>query len=176
MNQRLLLPLFLSFGVAACGTTDDSTSRSIGGVTPEAASFDGAKLDEARFAHYGAGVHEGVVTPVQEILADPKVYASMPVRVKGPIDSVCAKKGCWVVVGTPDQNMLVRFKDYGFFVPVDAAGEIVLEGDVAVEEISVADRKHLLEDADKHAEAAKITEPEVKVTFTAVGAAIAKTR
>jgi len=38
---------------------------------------------------------------------------------------------------------MVRFKDYGFFMPLDASGkEVIVAGKAFVTEVSVADLKH----------------------------------
>ena len=61
-----------------------------------------------------------------------------------------------------DEKLLwFRFKDYGFFMPTDAAGkEVIVDGKAFVNEVSVADLKHYAEDAGKSPEEiAKITEP-----------------
>ena len=44
------------------------------------------------------------------------------VRVEAPIISVCQKKGCWMYLELDSTiEMLVRFKDYSFFVPMECA-------------------------------------------------------
>lgn len=72
------------------------------------------------------------------------------------------------------EEMLVRFKDYGFFVPMDSEGkEIVMEGKVKKEIIPVAQLRHYAEDAGKSKEEIeKITEDEVKISFMATGVVI----
>ena len=38
--------------------------------------------------------------------------------IKGVIKEVCSKKGCWMRLPlTDEEDLMVRFKDYGFFVP-----------------------------------------------------------
>ena len=73
-----------------------------------------------------------------------------------------------------DKIVRVTFKDYGFFMPLDATGEVVVNGIAYVKETSVADLKHYAEDAGKSAEEiAKITEPEVTMSFEADGVLLA---
>ena len=58
------------------------------------------------------------------------------------IKEVCSKKGCWMTLpaGNNDETIMVRFKDYGFFMPLDAAGkEVIVAGKAFVNEVSVAD-------------------------------------
>lgn len=62
---------------------------------------------------------------------------------------VCQAKGCWMRLALPDsQSVMVRFKDYGFFVPKDLAGtEVLVEGKAFISEVPEDQRKHLAEDA-----------------------------
>lgn len=130
--------------------------------------------NRADYDAFGAPIElDGAVT-VAEVLAAPENFAGRDIRFVGPIQSVCQVKGCWMRVGT-DPNVFVKFKDYAFFVPLDATGrEVVLEGQVAVKEIPVAEARHYLEDAGKHDEAMKITKPVREVTFMASGVALKK--
>ena len=61
---------------------------------------------------------------------------------------VCQAKGCWMRLALPQgEAVMVRFKDYGFFVPKDLAGsEVIVQGRAFISEVSEADRKHLAED------------------------------
>ena len=102
---------------------------------------------------------------------------AMKLKLKGEIAEVCQMKGCWMTVATGDgQTIRVTFKDYGFFIPKDAAGKkTVIEGEAKMETVDVATLKHYAEDAGKSAEEiAAITEPETKLTFVATGVEIEK--
>lgn len=140
----------------------------------DAALFTGPLLEESSWTHYGAGVHAGPAIEATDVLERPEQFESGPVRVAGDIVSVCKMKGCWVRVGGTDDNILVRFKDYGFFLPTDASGRVVLEGFVAVKELSVEVQQHYLEDEGRDAEAQAVTAPKEQVTLLAHGAALAK--
>ncbi|MDK7375533.1 DUF4920 domain-containing protein [Weeksella virosa] len=94
------------------------------------------------------------------------------------IQEVCAKKGCWMKLSLSDakNEVNVRFKDYGFFVPMDASGnEAVVHGIAYVAEVSVDKLRHYAEDAGKSAdEIAAITEPAMQYQFLADGVWISK--
>ncbi|WP_051203629.1 DUF4920 domain-containing protein [Hugenholtzia roseola] len=97
---------------------------------------------------------------------------SANVKVKGTIAECCTKKGCWLRVELGQgEDMLVKFKDYGFFVPLDSESrQIIMDGVVRKETISVETLRHYAEDAGKTAEEIeKITEPQTKYTFLAHG-------
>jgi len=97
------------------------------------------------------------------------------VKVSGKVIEACKKKGCWMTMDMGgERKLLVRFKDYGFFVPKDSDGKVAtIEGKVKKEVIDVATLRHYAEDAGKSKEEIeKITQPEEKYTFEAVGVII----
>lgn len=94
------------------------------------------------------------------------------------IEEVCSKKGCWMKLpaGETEETIMVRFKDYGFFMPLDSNGkEVIVEGKAFVKEVSVDELKHYAEDAGKSKEEiAKITEPKLELAFEANGVLMKK--
>ena len=49
---------------------------------------------------------------------------SLQTQIVGEIKEVCQAKGCWMKVALESNDeVFVRFKDYGFFIPKDAAGK-----------------------------------------------------
>ncbi|MHC4217770.1 MAG: DUF4920 domain-containing protein [Planctomycetota bacterium] len=99
------------------------------------------------------------------------------VIVEATIVDVCPKKGCWMRVADGNQELFVRFQDYGFFVPMNAAGrEVVMHGTSVTNVASVEELRHYAQDAGKTPEEiAAITEPETRVTFFADSVYIAGT-
>ena len=130
---------------------------------------------QAQTASYGEELTDAKAvkaTNLEKTMADKQ---AMKMKLKGEIAEVCQEKGCWMTVATGDgQTIRVTFKDYGFFVPKDAAGKkTVIEGEAKMETVDVATLKHYAEDAGKSAEEiAAITEPETKLTFVASGVEI----
>lgn len=102
---------------------------------------------------------------------------TIAVKFKSKINSVCKKKGCWMKMELPNQaESFIRFKDYGFFVPLNAdTQEAIVSGKAFVDEVSVAELKHYAKDGGKsQAEIDKITEPKVTYAFQADGVLISK--
>ncbi|WP_410880786.1 DUF4920 domain-containing protein [Myroides sp. DW712] len=102
---------------------------------------------------------------------------TLQVAFTSTIKEVCQKKGCWMQVDLDQEKSgFVRFKDYGFFAPMNAAGhEVVMQGKAFVSVVSVDELKHYAKDAGKsEVEIAAITEPKVTYAFEADGIAIAK--
>ncbi|MCB0634633.1 MAG: DUF4920 domain-containing protein [Lewinella sp.] len=99
---------------------------------------------------------------------------SVAVKVKGKVEAVCQAKGCWMNIAGNEsdaEEMMVKFKDYGFFVPKDIAGrEVVMEGYAFREVTPVDELRHLAQDAGKSKEEIdQITEPVVELKFLASG-------
>lgn len=97
---------------------------------------------------------------------------SLTVQVKGVVESVCQKKGCWMNLTTEDGNeIFVKFKDYGFFMPLDLMGnEVVMNGHAFKNVTPVDELRHYAEDEGlSPEEIAKITEPKEELQFLATG-------
>ncbi|WP_240409056.1 DUF4920 domain-containing protein [Flavobacterium psychrotrophum] len=93
------------------------------------------------------------------------------------INDVCKKKGCWMSLELPNgKESFVKFKDYAFFVPLNADGQqAVVSGKAFVSEVSVAQLRHYAKDGGQsEADIAKITEPKVTYGFLADGVLISK--
>ena len=99
---------------------------------------------------------------------------TLQLTLKGNIKDVCSKKGCWMTLSMPNEtDMMVRFKDYGFFVPLDASGEVIVNGKAFFSETSIEDLRHYAEDAGASAEdIAAIVSPKVFYNFEADGVLI----
>ena len=101
---------------------------------------------------------------------------SLQTQIVGEIKEVCQSKGCWMKVQLESNDeVFVRFKDYGFFVPKDAAGKkVVMNGAAFFEEITVDDQRHYAEDEGaSEDELAQITAPKKTLRFEADGVLIA---
>lgn len=88
------------------------------------------------------------------------------------IKEVCKKKGCWMKLDLGnDQESMVRFKDYGFFVPLDAdSKEVVVNGKAFVTKVPIEELQHYAKDSGKsEEEIAAIVEPELSYAFEADG-------
>ena len=100
------------------------------------------------------------------------VADTLQAKFTGVVKEVCQEKGCWMKVELDGgEEAMVRFKDYGFFMPKDISGkEVIINGYAFVEEMSVEDQKHYAEDGGKSEdEIAKITKPKKTFGFEANG-------
>lgn len=93
------------------------------------------------------------------------------------IKAVCKKKGCWMKMELAgDDDSFVKFKDYSFFVPLNADNSTaIVNGKAFIDVVTVDELKHYAKDGGKSAaEIAKITKPEITYSFTADGVYIKK--
>lgn len=100
-----------------------------------------------------------------------KVGDTLNIKFSSKINSVCKKKGCWMKLDLGETESMVRFKDYGFFMPLNSDNrEVIVNGKAYVTEISVDELRHYAKDAGKtNEEIEKITEPEFTYAFLADG-------
>ena len=99
---------------------------------------------------------------------------TLDVKFKAEVNAVCQSKGCWMRVGVGEEEAMVKFKDYGFFMPKDLAGqEVIMAGKAFVAEVSVDEQRHYAEDAGKSKEEIMaITEPKKTLSFESSGVLI----
>ena len=97
------------------------------------------------------------------------------VKIQGKIISTCPMKGCWMKMNVNNDTLLVRFKDYGFFVPKTGleGKSVIINGKLSIDTLSVGQLKHYAEDAGKTKyEISLITKPEITLSFLADGVII----
>ena len=99
------------------------------------------------------------------------IVDTLQVKFSGKVTEVCQSKGCWMKLALTDgSEVMVRFKDYGFFVPKDGPGKYaVVNGMAFVTTLSAQDQKHYAEDAGKVSDNTKIITPLKTYGFEANG-------
>ncbi|MGK0251839.1 MAG: glucose/arabinose dehydrogenase, partial [Gammaproteobacteria bacterium] len=61
---------------------------------------------------------------INEKYAQLKPGDTAVVKFEAPINAVCKSKGCWMRLDiAEEEKVFVKFKDYGFFVPLDTEGQ-----------------------------------------------------
>ncbi len=124
---------------------------------------------------YGADLTDAPVQKIADVLSMLETNEVVePVTVEATVESVCQAKGCWMNLydgGSEDKMFFVKFKDYGFFMPLDIAGrKVVVQGKAYKEMTSVDELRHYAEDEGKtEEEIAAITEPVEEYKFMATG-------
>lgn len=161
--KKFLIVFGIAFTVIACKNADNKTE------------IKDVENDGIEYTSIGEKITAEGVRSTSEMA---KAYKMMNVgdtisaKMIGKVDEVCQSKGCWMKVDLEDgRQMMVKFKDYGFFMPKDIAGkEVILNGKAYVNKVPVDELQHYAEDAGKSAEEiAAITEPETTFSFEADG-------
>ena len=127
---------------------------------------------------YGAALDAQSVLPINDLalsFSTMKKTDTLFTKVQGTIKDVCTKKGCWMTLDLGDEkDLMVRFKDYGFFMPLEAKGDVIINGFATISETSVEDLKHYAEDAGAtELEIEAIIAPKLTYSFEADGVLLA---
>lgn len=124
---------------------------------------------------FGASFEAEEVLPATELLVaydEAAVEDTVATVLRGEVNAVCQAKGCWMTIAAGgEEEMMVKFKDYGFFMPKDISGrEVIMHGIAYYEVTPVDELRHYAEDAGEPAEKiAMITEPKRELKFLADG-------
>ena len=128
------------------------------------------------YRYYGIQIDDKVTHSYASVFELAQTGTIENVVLDGLITQTCAKKGCWMDVKMAEgDTMMVRFKDYGFFVPTDGVEDLrtVMHGTAKMDTISVDMLRHYAEDAgDSEEEIMRITEPRYVLEFIADGVII----
>lgn len=169
MKNLWIFPVFLVVILISCknsenqSVTDDTDKNS----------------EEIAYAVHGEKFSTGKELNSEEMkreYREMKEGDTLEVSFKSKVESVCKNKGCWMTLELPDEeeNVMVKFRDYGFFVPKDIDDkEVVVNGKAYVTEVSVEEQKHYAEDkGQSEEEIAAITQPKKTLSFLADGVLI----
>lgn len=124
---------------------------------------------------FGADFEADQVIEADALLAtypETALTDTVATTVRGTVNEVCQAKGCWLTMATGSgEEMMVRFKDYGFFMPKDISQrEVILHGKAYYQLTPVEDLQHYARDAGKsETEVAAITTPKKELYFLADG-------
>lgn len=161
LRINILLVFFLSIGaVFAQDLNSDEPIEPF--VVPNMLSF-GVQIDDDNAMR---------ATEMSDKYANMAVADTLQTKFTATVTAVCQSKGCWMRLQLKDgQETMVRFKDYGFFMPMDIKGkEVIVNGLAFVEEMSVDDQKHYAKDGGQsEAKLAKITKVKKSLGFEADG-------
>ena len=138
------------------------------------------KVEKIEYASFGKEIIADDAVSASSMAAHYKIMKagdSINSKIIAEVHEVCQAKGCWMRLNLDDENeVMVKFKDYGFFVPKDIIGKkVIINGQAFVEEVSIDEQRHYAEDAGKSAEEiASITVPKRTYSFEADGVLVVK--
>lgn len=164
--KYLFLTLFLSI-IVSCETVQKKENDTDTAVEAEVVT--------TSYVSFGDTFNKSNVISVDDlsdIYTGLKVGDTVEVKFTSNVNSVCKKKGCWMKLDlSEDQETMVRFKDYSFFVPKNSEGrDVIVNGIAFLDQTSVEDLRHYAEDEGKSLEEIEaIVEPKINYSFTATG-------
>ncbi|WP_435255501.1 DUF4920 domain-containing protein [Tenacibaculum sp. A30] len=170
MKRLLVFAAVLSIALSSCKVEKKG----------EKSTTNTTEVQKIEYASFGEKITDAEAISADEMRAkfkNLKAGDTLNVKFTSTINEVCKKKGCWMKLDLgEEQESMVRFKDYGFFMPLNAdAKEVVVNGKAYVTEISVDELQHYAKDAGKsEEEIAQITEPKYTYAFEADGVLIKK--
>ncbi|GEQ85762.1 hypothetical protein ULMS_12700 [Patiriisocius marinistellae] len=156
--------LLLCLGMIACKTTTEDKKQDNIAV-------------ETQYISIGDSVKEENILSKNEMIDTYKKLKpgdTIDLKFKTKVNEVCQAKGCWMRMDLGEEEVMVKFKDYAFFMPLDLAGkEVIVDGKAFVAEVSVEEQRHYAEDGGSTPEEiALITEPKRTLSFMSSGVLI----
>ncbi|OAV46202.1 DUF4920 domain-containing protein [Lewinella sp. 4G2] len=173
MRTLLRFSLF-ALTLITLSTCAQQTSNADAGITGEAVPA----VDVAD--SFGAKFQAEEVIPADQLMTKFNAEAladTVKTTLRGEVNEVCQAKGCWMTINAgTEEEMMVKFKDYGFFMPMDISGrEVVMNGIAYYQVTPVDELRHYAEDAGKSPEEiAAITDPKKELRFLADGVQLLK--
>ncbi|SHI48575.1 protein of unknown function [Arenibacter nanhaiticus] len=140
----------------------------------------GTAFEQGKYDVFGAKISDvNALSPtiMLEKYRELEVLDTLALQFAATVVDVCQTKGCWMTLALDQgEEAMVKFKDYGFFMPKDIIGkEVLVNGKAFIEEMSVDDQRHFAKDAGKsNAEIASITEVKKNYGFEADGVLLIK--
>ena len=135
---------------------------------------------EAKYVSFGDSISKDGAISKADMFAKYQTLKegdTVEVAFTSSINDVCQKKGCWMNLALTDKDAaFVKFKDYGFFMPLNSKGaEVIVNGKAFVSVESIEELKHYAKDAGKsQASIDSIVAPEVTYSFEANGVLLKK--
>ena len=166
MKNLYILPVFAVVFLISCKNIDNNK---------EVDARDTKDLAYTSFGEQISPNNSLTAVEMEEKFSKLKEGDTLEVSFKTTVNSVCKGKGCWMTLDLPqEEDVMVKFKDYGFFVPMDIEErEVIVNGKAFVAEVSVEDQQHYAEDnGDSPEKIAAITRPKRTLTFLANGVLI----
>lgn len=132
------------------------------------------KEQQVNYASFGAEITAENAISKEEMMTQFEALQpgdTLDVKFASTVNQVCKAKGCWMKLDLGEAESMVKFKDYGFFVPMNSEERnVIVNGKAYVTEVPVSELQHYAKDAGKsEEEIAAIVEPKRTYAFLADG-------
>lgn len=143
MSYRPLFVVLVSTLIIGCSPAKSETSAEPQ-KKQEVAKTQSSEAPTTKL--YGEALPKDLpVLELEEVLKNPKKYSGKTALLSGHVRQACTKKGCWMELSSSTdakaKSCRVKFKDYGFFVPLDSAGSVARLA--ATASIKVVSKEHV---------------------------------
>ncbi len=145
MKRKLL---FIAGLIYLLGCTSESKEKQ---------SFSVKDIVVTNYDSFGSEVTSENIIQVQQLTNTYKNFKqgdTIDIAFSSIVNDVCKAKGCWMKLKTSHaEEVMVKFKDYSFFVPKDIEKDtVIVQGKAYISETSVEELRHLASDAGKSKE------------------------
>ncbi|MCP3978404.1 MAG: DUF4920 domain-containing protein [bacterium] len=128
---------------------------------------------------YGKPLGGKDTVAVSELIANADDYVGQTVRIKGVVNAVCPKRGCWMTIASDEefQELKIKVDDGVIVFPLEAKGKrAVAEGvfmriEMSLEQ-TVAYLAHHAEEHGEEFDPASVKEPMTRYQIQATGAVV----
>lgn len=101
---------------------------------------------------FGEPVKMDLVQPLETLMAKPEEFVGKEMTIKGKIEKVCKKRGCWADFVAGDKKLRVKVADGEIEIPLHTIGQDayatgILHSQKLSKEQTVAYLKHMADDA-----------------------------
>ena len=118
--KKIGIVLLLSFAIAACNSAKNDTNK------------ENKIVENTTYSSFGDSLSTLDYLSSNDALLNYKALKlgdTINLKFNANIKDVCTKKGCWMTLDMGSGNdIMVRFKDYSFFMPLDAEGAVIVSG------------------------------------------------
>lgn len=170
-HQKNMKNLFLVLILSIILSCETSPKKEKAEETPQELTT----TEEKAYVSFGEAIEaEDAIShkELSELYLGLEIGDTIDVKFSSNVNAVCKGKGCWMRLElSDDKEVMVKFKDYGFFVPKNSDGRnAIVEGLAFIEVTPVDELKHYAEDEGKtQEEIDAIIEPKTTYAFTATG-------
>ena len=147
MSYRPLFVVLVSTLIVGC-TAANSKTEQAEAKAPQEPKVEPAveKAAAPSTTLYGEALPQDLpALELAALFANPKENSGKTGLLSGHVRQACTKKGCWMELSTSTdpkaKSCRVKFKDYGFFVPLDSAGSTARLA--ATASIKVVSKEHV---------------------------------
>lgn len=112
----------------------------------------------------GEAVDMNALVDFETVMQSPDDFVGKTITLKGKVDKVCKKKGCWADITSGNEKLRVKVKDDEIVIPLYTLGsDAYATGVLAARKFDMEQTleylQHMADDADEEFDPSSVTEP-----------------